>query len=103
MIAGCGAMLSIDGYATCLKRYLLPTTLIATPNIYEAEQLSAKKINGLKDAEKAAMEIGKICNVIVTGGHLDGQNVFYNGSVMVIEGDIVGKILMELVVHILQP
>ncbi len=89
MIASCGALLSIDGYAACLKKYLLPTTLLATPNIYEAEQLSGIKINGLEDAEKAAIEIGKICNVIVTGGHLDGQNVFYNGSVMVIEGDIV--------------
>ena len=66
MIAGCGVLLS-----------------------FEAEQLSGIKIKSLGDAEKAAMKIGKICDVVVTGGHLNGHNVFYNGSVKVIEGEII--------------
>ena len=89
MIAGCGVLLSFERYAECLKKYLLPNTLLVTPNIYEAEQLSGIKIKSLGDAEKAAMEIGKICDVVVTGGHLNGHNVFYNGSVKVIEGEII--------------
>ena len=89
LVAGCGALLSIDGYAECLKKYLLPNTALTTPNICEAEQLSGIKINCLDDAEKAAIEIGKICDVVVTGGHLNGHNVFYNGSIKVIDTEIV--------------
>jgi hydroxymethylpyrimidine/phosphomethylpyrimidine kinase len=89
MVAGCGTLLSIDGYAASIKKYLLPNSLLATPNIYEAEQLSGIQIHSLDDAVEAAIEIGKICNVVVTGGHLNGHNVFYNGTVKVIEGEIV--------------
>ena len=43
MIAGCGSMLSVDGYAESLKKYLLPNAVLATPNINEAEKLSGLK------------------------------------------------------------
>ena len=89
MVAGCGAVLSIDGYAKCLKKYLLPHTLLTTPNIYEAEQLSGITINSIDKAIDAAIKIGKICNVVITGGHLSGHNVFYDGSIKVIEGELV--------------
>jgi hydroxymethylpyrimidine/phosphomethylpyrimidine kinase len=89
MVAGCGAILSIDGYAKYVKKYLLPHTLLTTPNIYEAEQLSGIKINSIEAAIEAAIEIGKICNVVITGGHLSGHNVFYNGSIKVIEDELI--------------
>jgi hydroxymethylpyrimidine/phosphomethylpyrimidine kinase len=87
MIAGCGTMLSVDGYVESLKEYLLPNAVLATPNTKEAEILSGVKINCVEEAVEAAIEIGKICNVVVTGGHLNGKNVVFNGSI--IEGEIV--------------
>jgi hydroxymethylpyrimidine/phosphomethylpyrimidine kinase len=89
MVAGSGDFLSIEGYAQSLKKYLLPHAVLTTPNINEAEQLSGIKILDLEDAIKAATEIGKKCNVVITGGHLNGSNVFFNGSIKVIEGEII--------------
>lgn len=89
MIAGCGNSLSIEGYAGSLKKYLLPHALLATPNINEAEQLSGIKILDVDDAVKAATEIGKKCDVVVTGGHLKGRNIFFNGTVKVFEGELI--------------
>jgi len=89
MVAGSGGSLSIGGYAESLKKYLLPQATLVTPNISEAEQLSGIKIRSTDDAVEAAIEIGKICDVVVTGGHLNGSNVFFNGSVKVIGGELV--------------
>ena len=89
MIAGCGALLSKENFADSIKKYLLPNTVLTTPNIQEAEELSGIKIHSIDDAVQAAEKIGKICNVIITGGHLNGCNVFFNGSIKVIEGEIV--------------
>ena len=89
MIAGCGTMLSEIGYVESLKEYLLPNAVLATPNIKEAEILSGVKINSVEEAVEAAIKIGKICNVVVTGGHLNGKNVVFNGSIKIIEGEIV--------------
>jgi len=92
MVAGSGDCLSIEGYAKSLKKYLLPHAVLTTPNINEAEQLSGIKILDLEDAIKAATEIGKKCDVVVTGGHLNGSNVFFNGSIKIIEGEIVQSV-----------
>ncbi|MFY9639142.1 MAG: bifunctional hydroxymethylpyrimidine kinase/phosphomethylpyrimidine kinase [Methanobacterium sp.] len=89
MIAECGTMLSAEGYAESLKEYLLPNAVLATPNIKEAEMLSGIEIHSLEEAVEAAVEIGKICDVVVTGGHLNGKNIFFNGSIKIIEGEIV--------------
>ncbi len=89
MVAGCGDQLSMKGYAESIKKYLLPNAVLATPNITEAEQLSGIKIHDPDDAVKAAIQIGRTCNVVVTGGHLNGNNVLFNGSVKVIEGEII--------------
>lgn len=89
MIAGCGTMLSVEGYVESLKEHLLPNAVLATPNIKEAELLSGVKINCVEEAVEAAIEIGKICNVVVTGGHLEGKNVLFNSSIKIIEGEIV--------------
>jgi len=89
MIASCGASLTSGNFVKSLKKYLLPNTILTTPNIEEAEKLSGINIHSIDDAIKAAENIGKICNVIITGGHLNGSNIFFNGSVKVIKGDIV--------------
>ena len=64
--------------AKSFKKYLLPHSLITTPNISEAEIISGIKIKTPEDGKKAAQEIGKIANVIITGGHLDGVNTIFN-------------------------
>jgi len=92
MIAGCGADLSDQGYLKSLKKYLLPVASIVTPNIDEAEKLSGYTIHTLDDAILAAEKIGEICDVVVTGGHLKGVNVLYNGKIKVIKGELVDNI-----------
>jgi len=62
------------------KKYLLPHSLITTPNVHEAEIISGIKIKTHEDAMKAASKIGKITNVIITGGHLNGLNTIFNKS-----------------------
>jgi hydroxymethylpyrimidine/phosphomethylpyrimidine kinase len=92
MVAGCGSLLSVEGYTKSVKKYLLPNAVIATPNINEAEQLSGIKINNIDDAVDAAIEIGKICDVIVTGGHLNGANVLFNGTIKIINGELIESV-----------
>ena len=92
MVAGCGSLLSVEGYVESVKKYLLPNAVLTTPNINEAEQLSGIKINCIDDAVDAAIEIGKICDVIVTGGHLNGENVLFNGTIAIIKDEIVDSI-----------
>ena len=89
MVAGCGSLLSVEGYTESVKKYLLPNAVLATPNINEAEQLSGIKIDCVEDAIDAAIEIGKICDVIVTGGHLNGENVLFNGTIKIIKGELI--------------
>lgn len=91
MVAGCGAELSVDGYAKALKKYLLPNATLTTPNIFEAELLSGQTIESVDDAVEAAMKIGKICDVVITGGHLKGSNIVFNGTLSIIENKLIGN------------
>ena len=72
MVATSGGDLTKSDLADALNRYLLPKSILTTPNIEEAEKLTGLKINSKEDAIKAT---GKIpCNSLITGGHLDGIN-----------------------------
>jgi len=71
---------SKERIAIALKKYILPKSIITTPNIHEAEILAGMKINTPDDAKNAAYKIGKISNVIITGGHLNGINTIFNKS-----------------------
>lgn len=55
----------------CLKTQLLPLADIITPNLHEAQYLTAKEINNKDDMEMAARilydQLG--CNVLIKGGH----------------------------------
>ena len=94
MVAGSGGSLSKEGMASAIKKYLLKEAILVTPNVFEAELLSGIKINNQDDAIEAAIEIGKTCDVVVTGGHLDGNNILYQESIYhdgikVIEGELI--------------
>lgn len=89
MVAGSGAILSSKDFTDSLRKYLLPSAVITTPNIYEAEVLSGIKIEDEDDAKEAALKIGKMCNVVITGGHLEGNDLLYEGNIKVIEGELI--------------
>jgi hydroxymethylpyrimidine/phosphomethylpyrimidine kinase len=89
MIAGSGGFLSQKDVANSLKKNLLPLAELTTPNIHEAQEISGIKIETMEDATKAALKIGKLCNVVVTGGHLEGNDVLFDGSIKVIEGELI--------------
>ena len=42
----------------------------------------------MENALKAAQKIGKWCDVLITGGHLKGDNIFFNGEIHVQKGEL---------------
>ena len=89
MIAGSGGHLSQQDFVRSLKKYLLPVAALTTPNIHEAQEISGVKIETTEDSIEAALKIGETCNVVVTGGHLEGTDIFFDGSIKVIKGELV--------------
>ncbi|WP_407412206.1 bifunctional hydroxymethylpyrimidine kinase/phosphomethylpyrimidine kinase [Methanobrevibacter sp.] len=72
MVATSGGDLTREDIADAFNRYLLPKSVLTTPNISEAEKLTGLKINTKEDAIKASEKI--VCSNLITGGHLDGIN-----------------------------
>ncbi len=72
MVATSGGNLTKEDLADALNRYLLPHSILTTPNISEAERLSGITINSEEDAINASAKIK--CDNLITGGHLDGIN-----------------------------
>jgi hydroxymethylpyrimidine/phosphomethylpyrimidine kinase len=90
MVASAGGGLSKKEIAKSLKKYLLPHSILVTPNIHEAELLSGIKIATKDDAIVAAEKIGKICNVVITGGHLEGINtIAIDGKIDIIKKNLI--------------
>jgi hydroxymethylpyrimidine/phosphomethylpyrimidine kinase len=89
MVASSGSFLSKKDFVKSLKKNLLPIAELTTPNIYEAQEISGIKIETMEDAMKAAEKIGKTCNVVVTGGHLEGNDILFDGNIKVIEGELI--------------
>lgn len=89
MTATSGADLSNNKTAKALVKYLLPKSILTTPNISEAEKLSNIKINNKEDLINSAKKIGKYTDVLITGGHNNGDNVFYNGDINIIHQDLI--------------
>jgi hydroxymethylpyrimidine/phosphomethylpyrimidine kinase len=89
LVAGSGYLLSQEKLAKALKEILLPVAYLTTPNIHEAQILSGKTINSEDDAIEVAQELGEICPVVVTGGHLKGRDFFYDQSLKIIEGTLI--------------
>ena len=81
MVATSGARLIADGAVEALKRELLPTAALVTPNIPEAEILSGLSIGSADDMIRAAEKIsfGYGCAVLCKGGHSlnDANDLLY--------------------------
>ena len=88
MVATSGGDLTKSDLADALNRYLLPKSILTTPNIEEAEKLTNLKINTKEDAIKAAEKIQ--CNSLITGGHLDGINTMrINGEITIEKQELI--------------
>ena len=78
MVATSGDKLVDEGCIEGIKEKLVPNSYLVTPNSFEAEILSGKKISSIEDQEYAAKEIKNLGaeNVLVKGGHLhEGKNL----------------------------
>ncbi len=91
MAAEAGGELLKDEAIEVLVEELLPLCVVITPNIFEAERLSGFKIRDINDAKRAARKIYDLGAkaVIVTGGHLAGTDVLYDGNYTYIVGELV--------------
>jgi hydroxymethylpyrimidine/phosphomethylpyrimidine kinase len=88
MVATSGGDLTKEDIADAFNKYLLPQSILTTPNVSEAEKLSGIDINTKEDAIKACEKIR--CNIIITGGHLDGINTInINSNVTTIKQELI--------------
>jgi hydroxymethylpyrimidine/phosphomethylpyrimidine kinase len=75
-----GDSLIKDDALPALKK-VISKAQVVTPNIHEASLLSGIKIRSFEDAKRAAKEIFQLgANVIITGGHLSGTHILYDGN-----------------------
>ena len=75
MISESGSDLTKDDFPDYINKYLLKKSYLITPNIHEAERLSGKKINDEEDMKEVAEYLSYENNVIITGGHLNGNDI----------------------------
>ncbi len=88
MVATSGGDLTKEDIAKALNKYLLPKSILTTPNIAEAEKLTGLEINTKDDAIEASKKI--VCDSLITGGHLDGINtVNIAGDVTTIKQELI--------------
>ncbi|MEC2074855.1 bifunctional hydroxymethylpyrimidine kinase/phosphomethylpyrimidine kinase [Metabacillus fastidiosus] len=86
MIAKGGAALLQDEAVQALKSYLIPLSLVITPNIPEAEVLTGITIQSMNDRKEAAKRLHELGakNVVVKGGHDDTSDtlvdLLYDGT-----------------------
>lgn len=85
MVSKGGSRLLKEGAVSTLVESLIPLSLVITPNLREAEVLSGFPVSSRDDMKRAAEKIKSFgCrNVIVTGGHLEGDTVvdiLFDGS-----------------------
>lgn len=74
MVSTSGGELAKNDLSQNLLKYLLPKAILTTPNVSEAEKLTNIKITNENEAKIACEKLGKTCNNIITGGHLNGIN-----------------------------
>lgn len=75
MIAKGGKNLMQENARRALVELLLPSALMVTPNVPEAEVLSGMNIRSMAEMKKAAVAIRDtgVKNVVIKGGHLPGS------------------------------
>ncbi len=91
MVATSGSRLMEGGTASVMADELFPIAALITPNIPETQTLVGYKINGKKQMEQAARELGQEygCAVLVKGGHSieDACDILYeNGEITWFDG-----------------
>ena len=85
MVSTSGASLLKPAAIKLLKEKLLPLAELVTPNLFEAETLTGRKLASVEDLRTAAREIHARfgCAALVKGGHLPGGreavDIFYDG------------------------
>ena len=83
-----GGDLTREDIAKAFNKYLLPLSVLTTPNVSEAEKLADFKINTKEDAIEASKMIK--CNNIITGGHLDGINTInIDGEISIVKQKLI--------------
>ena len=88
MVATSGGDLTREDLAKAMNKYLLPQSILTTPNVSEAEKLTGIKISSKEDAIKVSESIK--CNNIITGGHLDGINTInIDGEISIIKQELI--------------
>ena len=86
-----GSLLRSEAVKT-LQEELIPLSRVVTPNIHEAGVLAGIKVNDWEDAKEAARRIvdAGANAIIITGGHLDGSDLLYDGlDFTLIDGELV--------------
>ena len=78
MVATSGDVLVNDDVINSIKVKLLEKSFLITPNIYEAEILTGKKINSFQDQLEIGEELVKMGskNVLVKGGHGNSDTIY---------------------------
>ena len=88
MVATSGGDLTREDIAKAFNKYLIPLSVLTTPNVSEAEKLADFKINTKEDAIEASKMIK--CNSIITGGHLDGINTInIDGEISIVKQKLI--------------
>ena len=76
------SLLHADG-VEAYRRALIPTAMLITPNLAEAETLTGQPVRGIEEMERAARRLHEMGaqHVLVKGGHLSGDAVdlFFDG------------------------
>ena len=84
MTSTTGKKLIAEDYADSLRRYLIPTSTIVMPNLYEAGVIANFKVRNINDMKKACRIIHKMGAkyVLMKGGHLRKNcvDVLYDGK-----------------------
>ena len=91
MVAKGGHRLLDQNAEKAIVKYLFPLATLITPNLEEAEVLLGSSIRSLVEMKESALELAKSSrNVLLKGGHLEGDQIFdiliYEGKTEVFEG-----------------
>lgn len=82
MSAEAGGELLTEDALDAMVSELIPIADVVTPNVFEAEAITGIRIRNIEDAKRAAIAITDLgCrSAVITGGHLHGTDVLYDGE-----------------------
>ncbi|MDR3223913.1 MAG: bifunctional hydroxymethylpyrimidine kinase/phosphomethylpyrimidine kinase [Methanobrevibacter sp.] len=90
MISSSNGSLSKNNISKTLKNSLIKDSILITPNVSEAETLSEIAIKNLDDGIEASHILSKYSNVLITGGHLNGNSILnIDGKITIFKEDLI--------------